>query len=181
MKDNRRKTVLINKRFQLALIAKFLLVNVFILTLFGLFLYFFFNSEIEANLYSAHVVYHNMKDMLLPIIITLSLLNILISSVIITLFVLFASFRIAGPLYRFNAAINEINQGNLKPLLTLREKDELYPFSESLRYMVNHFIQAAERSKQITSELKSINQKVNNEALTEKIAELESLLLEVKY
>ena len=133
MSNNKRKIVMINKKFQLALIFKFLLVNILILGLFGIFLFMFMNSEIEANLYSAHVTYQNMSDMLLPIIITLSILNILISSAIITIFVLYASFRIAGPLYRFNAAIREIDQGNLKPLLKLRDKDELSAFSETLQ------------------------------------------------
>ncbi len=181
MKDNRRKTIMINKRFQMALIAKFLLVNIAILAIFGLILYFFFNSEIEANLHSAHVIYNNMKDMLLPIIITLSVLNIVISSIIISGFVFLASFRIAGPLYRFDTAIKEINQGNLKPLLTLREKDELYAFSESLQQMAKYFINFTEQSKQVTSELKSINGRINDKELAKKIEELEFLQGRLEY
>lgn len=181
MKDNRRKTIMINKRFQLALIAKFLLVNLSILVIFGLFLYFFFDSEIEANLYSAHVAYHNMKDMLLPIIITLSILNIMISSIFITLFVFYASFRIAGPLYRFDVAIKEIYQGNLKPLLTLRKKDELYAFSQTLEQMAHYFVVSADKSKLIITDLKSINGRLHDMELTNKIEELDSFLADLKY
>ncbi len=181
MKHNKRKIILINKRFQLALIAKFILVNFLILSLFGVLIFMFMNSEIEANLHSAHVTYQNMSDMLLPIVITLSILNILISSAIITVFVLYASFRIAGPLYRFNAAIEEINQGNLSPLLNLREKDELYAFSETLKEMTAAMIDHTDRCKAILSDLKTAGEKVGNEEILQKIGELENLNKGVKY
>jgi methyl-accepting chemotaxis protein len=181
MRDNRRKTIMINKKFQVSLILKFLLVNVIILIVFGGLLYSFFNSEIEANLHSAHVIYHNMKDMLLPIIITLSILNIVISSLIISTFVLLASFRIAGPLYRFNTAIKEISRGNLKPLLQLRENDELYSFSESLQEMAGYFITMADESKQIIGDLKDINERINEDDLAKKIGELEALQAKLEY
>ena len=173
--------MMINKRFQISLIAKFLLVNVLVLALFGLGLYMFLDSEIETNLLKAHVTYQNMKEMMLPIIITLSILNILISSAIITLFVLFASFRIAGPLYRFNTAVNEICTGNLKPLLKLREGDELYALSESLQQMAGYLVQTVDKAKSIVSDLKSINQRLNDDELEKKIAELQAILAELRY
>jgi nitrogen fixation/metabolism regulation signal transduction histidine kinase len=181
MKNQKRKIVLINKRFQLALIIKFLLVNILVMGLFGVFLFLFMNSEIEANLYSAHVTYQNMSDMLLPIIITLSVLNILISSGIITVFVLYASFRIAGPLYRFNAAIDEINQGNLKPMLSLREKDELYAFSETLKELTSTMVNHTDNCKNVLSELKASAEKMGEQDILKKIEDLESLLKSIKY
>ncbi len=179
--DNRRRIIMINKKFQMTLIAKFLAVNIVILTIFGVFLYMFLNSELEANLYSAHVTYHNVKEMLFPIVITLSVLNIIISSAIITIFVLYASFRIAGPLYRFDAAIKEINQGNLTPLLTLREKDELYAFSESLQNMSKFFVTLTKKTKSISTDLQSINEDLKNDKLAEKIKELDSILNNIKH
>lgn len=171
---------MINKRFQIALIAKFLLVNAFVLALFGIFIYTFFNSEIEANLYSAHVTYSNMKDMVLPIIFTLSIINILISSVIITIFVLYTSFRIAGPLYRFNAAIQQINKGNLDPMLHLREKDELYAFSETLQEFTEYLSEVSARSQEIALDLKAINKELKDERLEKNIEALESLMDRMK-
>ncbi len=136
----------------------------------------FLNSEVEANLYSAHVTYQNMKEMLFPIVVTLSLLNIILSSAIITIFVFYASFRIAGPLYRFNAAIKEISEGNLKPLLTLRDKDELVAFSESLQEMADTFIDNIERSRLLSSRLKEINKECKNQELEELIETLDKAL-----
>ncbi len=178
--DNRRRIIMINRKFQITLIIKFLLVNILILGFFGSFLFLFLNSEVEANLYSAHVTYQNMKDMLFPIVLTLSILNIIISSAIITIFVLYASFRIAGPLYRFNAAIKEIAGGNLRPLLKLRNKDELYEFSSSLQEMANSFIELVVQSRIISADLKKIAQETKNEELNKKIKEMDSLIEGIK-
>ena len=112
MKENRRKIVLINKKFQFRLIAMFILLNAVIMIVFGAIMFLFLNSEIEANLNSAHVTYSNLSQMLFPILLTLSGLNIIISSIVIAGFVLFASHKLAGPLYRFNSVIDEMNNRN---------------------------------------------------------------------
>ena len=112
MDKKRRHIIMINKSFQFKLIVKFIIVNIIIMILFGIFLYIFLNSEVESNLQSAHVMYKNIKDMLFPIILTLSFLNILVSSIIIGIFVLYASHRLAGPLYRFNTALGDIVNSN---------------------------------------------------------------------
>ncbi len=122
-----------------------------------------------------------MKDMLFPIVITLSVLNILISSGIITLFVLYASFRIAGPIYRFNAALKEIIQGNLNPLLKLRDKDELYAVSESLIELTDYLSDVTHKTKAISADMKSINEEVKNKQLEEKIKELDTILDAIKH
>lgn len=168
-KSKKRRIILINKRFQYGLIIKFILVNIFILTIFGAFLFMFLNSEVETNLYSAHVTYQNMKDMLFPIVLTLSLINILVSSVIIAFFVFFASHRIAGPLYRFSEAIKQISLGNLKPMLTLRKKDELSGFSETLKDMADKLLEDMSGFKRIIGEIEEINKEIKNDQLGEEI------------
>jgi methyl-accepting chemotaxis protein len=175
-KSERRKIVMINKRFQLTLILRFLIVNVALMLLSSVFLYLFLNSEIEANLHSAHVMYQNMGEMLLPIIVTISLLNVIISSTIITLFVLYTSFRIAGPLYRFNTAIREITKGNLTPLMKLRDKDELTDFSISLQEMAECLIDRVDKTKEISSRLKELNKTIKSEELNEISGRLDSYL-----
>ena len=53
MIENKRKIKLINRDFQYKLMAKFIIINAFILALFGSIIYVFFNSEIDTNLKSA--------------------------------------------------------------------------------------------------------------------------------
>lgn len=154
--EKRRNIVLINKTFQFRLIFKFILVNIIITFLSGLLIYVFFNSEIKANLQTAHVTYTNMKNMLLPIIFTISTLNVLISSLIIFIFVLFASHKIAGPIFRFHQALKEISNRNFKTLTGIREEDQLYECSVALKDMVNALSDDLKQIKNKTEEIQSI-------------------------
>lgn len=135
MNQTRRKIKLIDRDFQFRLIVKFIIINTLVLALFGVLIYIFFNSEISSNLATAHVTYKNISQMLLPIVLTLSVINLLVTSVIIFVVVLYASHKIAGPMYRFNAAVGEISARNLLPLTKIREKDQLKGLSDSLSHM----------------------------------------------
>ncbi len=128
----RRKILLINRNFQLRHIGMYLIVNAGMLTFFGFCLYLLVGSEINANFLSAHVTYKTLQEMLLPIILILTLFTILASSLIMSLFVLYSSHKIAGPLYRFNAILEEIAGRNLRPAAQLREHDQLQEISRSM-------------------------------------------------
>ena len=176
--ENKRRIMMINKRFQYGLMARFLLVNIFILIIYGGFLYLFLNNEIQSNLFSAHVFYKSMQEMMLPIILTLSALNIIISSIIICVFVLYTSHRIAGPLYRFKAVIHEICQKNLRPFLALRKKDELFALHGILQEMVLMLRKDGSKIQEIQVRLKEINQQENNIELANEIENLEKIIQE---
>lgn len=179
--ENKRSVVLINKRFQFGLIARFLVVNIAILSVYGGFLFLFMDNEVQSNLYSAHVTYKNMKNMLLPIVLTLSVLNMIISSIIIGLFVLFISHRIAGPLYRFKAVVHEICERNIQAFLELRKTDELYPLTETLQEITDLLKSDAEQIKKIQLRIKEINQNLGSEELDSEIKKLESIVLQYQY
>ena len=135
MTSNKRIIKLINRSFQFRLIGKFVLLNTVILVLFGAVIYVFFNSEVSANLASAHVMYRNVSQMLLPIVLTLSLLNILFTAGVIAVVVLYSSHKIAGPVYRFNEALKAVTAGNLAPLTRIREKDQFRELAENFGEM----------------------------------------------
>jgi len=137
----------------------------------------FLNSEIESNLYSAHVKYQNIKDMLFPIVLLLSIINILVASLIIGIFVLYASHKIAGPLYRFHNVIDKISNRNLKSDIDLRDGDQLYEFSIKLKRMSGKIKEDILGMKDIISELKNQQlKKLDKEKLSKKIHELEKIL-----
>ncbi|MDY6968911.1 MAG: hypothetical protein SVR08_09715 [Spirochaetota bacterium] len=180
--ENRRKIVLINRNFQYRMISKFIVVNIIIMAIFGCFMYLFLNSEIESNLLSAHVTYRNVQDMLFPIILTLSIINIIFSSIIIGAFVLYASFRIAGPLFRFNQALLEMCQKNLRPFASVRKGDQLYECSSSLKSMSSIIADDFSNIKTIIDEINDISKKnTDNDILTIKVNELEKILNQYKF
>lgn len=134
-KRNRRKTVMINLSFQLKMIFVFLSLNVILMVSFQAVLYFFMDSEINALLSRTHITLLTLREMLFPLSLTLSFLNIIISSLIITAFVLFASFRIAGPLYRFQMVVRDISERNLDTYTKIRNYDQLNEFAEEIGRM----------------------------------------------
>lgn len=136
MTKNKRNTLLINRTFQFRLIIKFVILNTAIMAIFGFLMYLFLNSEIDSNLRSAHVTYQNLKDMLFPIILTLSLINILFSSFAIAIFTLIASHRIAGPQFRFLQTLMDIKERDLTTSRDIREEDQFQTSSEALNNAV---------------------------------------------
>lgn len=132
---NRRKTVLINMSFQLRMIIVFLSVNVVLMVSFQAVLYFFMDSEINALLSRTHITLLTLREMLFPLSLTLSVLNIIISSLIIAAFVLFASFRIAGPLYRFQLVARDISERNLDTYTKIRNYDQLNELADEMGRM----------------------------------------------
>jgi uncharacterized membrane protein len=175
--DKKRKIVIINRKFQFKMIAKFILLNIILMILFSGLIYLFLNSEIDSNLKSAHVTYRNVNDMLFPIVISLSIINILLSSLIISVFVLYASFKIAGPLYRFNEALKKMSGRNLKPVTTIRAYDELYDCSVTLTEFSRIFSSDINEIKKGIDEIMILNQKgTEKKKIAEKIRDIRDLL-----
>jgi hypothetical protein len=131
-KRNRRRIKLINRDFQIGLMAKFIAANAAMLVLFGLVLYLFLRGEIQSNLQSAHAAYRTMGEMLFPIILTVSLLMLGLLSVTIVFVVLYASHRIAGPMYRFHQVLKDFEARNLGSMTRIRDDDHLTEIAETL-------------------------------------------------
>jgi len=181
MEKHRRKIVMINRKFQINLILKFIIVNIGIMALFGFLIYLFLDSELDANLMSSHTKYKNMKDMLLPIVVALSFINVLISSFIIAFFVLFASFRIAGPLFRVNSALIDVASGNLKPFISLRDNDQLLEISQSIQALTKNFSKDLNQLGQIKKRLIEMNNQLNDDSLQDCIEQLNQLIDQYQY
>lgn len=177
MEKNRRHIILINKSFQFKLISKFIAVNIFIMILFSFFLYLFFDSEVESNLLSAHVAYKNIKEMLFPIMITLSIINIFVSSIIIGIFVLYASHKVAGPMYRFNEELKKFNDRNICNITPLRDGDQLFECSSSLLNVAQVLRDDFSIIKGKMNELKKLCAKTKDKGKTTKtIKDIENII-----
>lgn len=180
-KQIKRKIKLIDRVFQYRLITRFILVNILILIVFGGLIYVFFRSEIAANLASAHAAYRSAADMLLPIILTLSLLNILITSIIIAVVVVYWSHKIAGPLYRFNEALKEMKNGNLNPMSHIREDDQLSEVALSLQQLAEKLGRDIDGTRSRLQELKEFcTGKDLPDEIKDKLVQIENLLKEYR-
>ena len=180
-----RKIKLIDRGFQLKLIARFIAINLLVMTIFGGLIYIFFKSEVSANLASAHVTYKNVSQMLFPIVLTLSILNILLISIIIAVAVLYASHKIAGPMYRFNEAMMAMAHKNLHPLTKIRGGDQLQNLSDTMTQLAGtlaaDFAKMKDNLRVIRQHLEGLDAPDRVKKLETGLEELETIINEYKF
>lgn len=150
--------------------------------LFGVFMYLFLDSEVEKNLHTAHVFYNNIRDMLFPIVLTLSIINILIASIAIGIIVLFASHKLAGPLYRFEQVVKDIGNKNLRTVTGIRDGDQLVYCSDSIKTMVRMLKKDLQHINDSIGKLKRlVENKAKKSDILQEIEEVDRIIKEYKY
>jgi len=129
---HKRRIVLIDHRFQLRMAAAFIALQVLLTALFAFALYLFMDSEIHADLASAHASYQSLSQMLSPIVIILAVFSVTLSVVLSTLFVVVLSHKIAGPMYRFRAVLEALAERRFESFRGIRPDDQLGEIAVSL-------------------------------------------------
>ncbi len=173
---NRRRMRLINPRFQVGLMVKFILAHTAILALCGLALHTFLRGEVQANLQSAHAVYRSVGDMLAPIIVTLILLSWGILSVATIVVILYASHRIAGPMYRFQQALREMAGRNVRTLTRIREDDQLGEIALDLQRVRDLWADDIARIRRLSADVRAALPGDAPALARDRLAELQAIL-----
>jgi methyl-accepting chemotaxis protein len=132
MSENRRKLLLISRKFQMTLIAKVAVINIIAGGVFGVILFFTINEIINQGDGSAGLIYKKVSDMLLPLIIFVSISSIIFTVIASAYIVLSASHKISGPLYRLNVSLKHIAEGDLSQSVNIRDNDETRESHEAL-------------------------------------------------
>lgn len=132
---NRRKNYFIERSFQTWFIIKFcFLVMASGLLTIGILYYGSLQSTTVAII-NLNVVGKTTADFILPVLVqTVAVVMVLISiaTIMVTMFV---SHKIAGPLYRFKKAMQEVGEGNLSEI-NLRQMDQLKDLAQEFNRMV---------------------------------------------
>jgi methyl-accepting chemotaxis protein len=131
-KSNKRRIVLIDPRFQLRMAASFILLQVLLTALFAAGLYIFMDSELHADLASAHASYKSLSQMLLPIVLTLAVFSVTLSIILSSVFVVLISHKIAGPMYRFRTVLESLSHRRFEAHTRIRPDDQLGELAISL-------------------------------------------------
>lgn len=132
MTIQRRRLLLIDRRFQFSLIGTLLAVQLVLLGGAVGVLWLFLDSEMGATLASAHATAISVRALLGPVLATVASVNALLAIGATTVVVLVASHRIAGPLYRVRSALASVEQGDLVPFTAIREQDQTGPLATQL-------------------------------------------------
>ena len=134
--DSKRSRVFIKKDFQ----GRFILGAFALILLAGLcsalLIYWMTGGDLQAQSQSAHANIVNAAERLGISILIGNLVAILVAGGIAVSTVLYASHKIAGPLYRFETLCQEVGEGKLDTVTHLREHDQLQDLALSFSNMV---------------------------------------------
>lgn len=173
----KRKQYFIKKDFQFKFILKFCFI-ILIGTILSTGLLFLFSQDtLTSSFQQSRLVIKNTSLAILPALIYINLITlglITLATIVITLFV---SHKIAGPLFRFEKELKEIEEGDLTKSIKLRKKDQAADLADSLnkmtaglhekvldiRTMVEHLIEAASKQnapQELIEDLNHLHQKI---------------------
>lgn len=162
---NRKFISVVNKSLQYRFLATMLIYFIILILFFGITLFLpdimqMYNKSLSMEIRGAAAERMLFKHVWVwPIVLVLSGLMGLHS---------FRSFqRVAGPLYRFRWAFEQIRNGNLGLIVKIREKDYLHPEENSLNEMLRTIESQMERVKKGTNDalnsFKKIEEKISED------------------
>lgn len=134
--ENRRKNYFIKQKFQRDFILKFCALVVAGSCLSGLIIFRMSGSTLTTAFRHSRLTIMSTADFILPAVLLSSAVVIVLVGLAAIGVTLFASHRIAGPLYRMEKDIQEVARGNLNVRFNLRSTDELKAMASSLDDMV---------------------------------------------
>jgi methyl-accepting chemotaxis protein len=171
----RRKNYLIKKRFQIGFFYRFIVLLGLEAVLIAILFMHVANDTVTAGyLDSILSVETTSHFFFIPFLLIVLIVGVGIAIAAMVIFILL-SHRIAGPLYRFENVLNDINTGDLTKRVSLRRTDELIELKEALNVLMESFDQRLGRVKTNLSELKDLLSK-NDPANSEKIYKAIELL-----
>ncbi len=152
---SKRHTVFIKKSFQ----GRFIL-GVFLLILLSggcsaLLIYWITGGDLQAQAQTAHTNIINALDHLGVSILIGNLVALLVAGSLTVFVVMYASHKIAGPLYRFEALCDQIGDGQLEMDISLRENDQLQELGDAFAVMVDKLRSRKDRRIRLVTELTS--------------------------
>jgi len=170
MARNKRTQLVVDKHFQLRFVGSFLLSVLMALVIFTLLvgLYYWFSNMAGENLFREFITIDRQvieerlileegveKTVKVPstrtilgvkrweLVLPAILINNLVIMIILTIFGIRYSHRIAGPVFRINSDIDKVLQGKTGIRIKLREKDRL----QQVALKVNKLIQRLENAE----------------------------------
>ena len=122
---NRRRNYFIDKSFQSKFIIKFCILLLIASILTGICTYYFNQQTATVAFENLRVVVKSTSDFILPAILWILIIVTMLVSLATIAVTLFASHKIAGPLYKLNMELEKIKNGDLSSPIRIRSKDQL--------------------------------------------------------
>lgn len=136
MKYKRKKLNLkIKTKFQIWMLIRILGAILLSSGIAAIILYFYASQEIGESFYDAHIKIRKVSDLLLPVLLAGTFTSLLSG----TILVIFLPQKIAGPIYRIEEDLKEIQNGNFNKKIKLRNGDPLQDLAKRINDTVFMF------------------------------------------
>jgi methyl-accepting chemotaxis protein len=163
--------------FQRNFILKFCAIIIFAALIIAAIVYALSISSTTTVFENSRLTIKSTADFILPLLILSCLAAIIGAGAVTIIVTLFISHRIAGPLYRLEKDIAEVNNGNLNVEIRVRKKDELQELAKSLNQMLKSIRNTL---SEVNKEIKSITLSAIPEKEQEKIEKIKNILKKFK-
>ncbi|MFZ3064699.1 MAG: methyl-accepting chemotaxis protein [Nitrospirota bacterium] len=130
-----RRQYFIKKEFQSKFIIKFCLIVILGAIISGIILYAYTNQRLGNTYLESLNAIKALNDNLISNLIYTSLITVIFISIVTIVITLFASHKIAGPLYRLEKSTEAIGNGDFTLETRLRENDEIIGVASALNEM----------------------------------------------
>jgi len=133
MRKRKKLNLKVKEQFQKWLLVRILGTVVLSSLVAAIILYLYSSQEIGESFYEAHIKIRRVSDLLIPVILAGSFVSLLSG----TLVALFLPQKIAGPIFRIEEDLKEIQAGNLKKEIRLREGDPLKGLARTINTTIS--------------------------------------------
>lgn len=174
-KNERRKTVFIDKSFQSKFIIKFCLLIIIASLLVGSSIYYFNRQTTTVAFEHLKVVVKSTADFILPIILEILAIVTVLMGIATIGVTLFTSHKIAGPLYRLKIELEKMKNRDFSSAVQIRAKDQLkkvaLEFNE-MRVAIKDSISALKADwDPVKTSLSKLKDEIKNEEERKRIAD----------
>jgi methyl-accepting chemotaxis protein len=118
----------VKNQFQIWLLVRILGTVALSSVVAAVILYLYSSQEIGESFYDAHIKVRRISELLLPVILAGSFVSLLSGA----LLAIFLPQKIAGPVFRIEEDLKEIQAGNLEKEIRLRAGDPLKELAQTI-------------------------------------------------
>ena len=155
---------------------KFALLVVIATAVSGAIVYMMARSTVTTSFENSRLVIKSTADFILPSVLLSSAIVIVSLGFATIVIALFASHRIAGPMYRLEKDLKEVSAGNLLLKFGLRKGDEMKPLAEALNVMLGGFKSDIAGVKRLSSDIEAALKANNVESARSKLRDLKKII-----
>ncbi len=177
--NKRRKIHYIKKEFQMVFIIKFCLLVILGGIVSGAVIYLVSQGSATTVFENSRIRIKSTADFILPaVLLSTAVVTVLVglASVIVTLY---ASHKIAGPIYRIEKDLEKVMLGDLRIKFNLRKNDQLQALAMMIETLVANLGDNIKELRQARSELAKISEGMRHNSDDARLLEVEKKLQEI--